>query len=70
MLKPVLTLSLSLAIEGFTQTPPIAKRVDHTEVRHGATITDQYFWLRDKSSPDVIKYLEAENAYTAELTKN
>jgi oligopeptidase B len=69
MLKSVLTLPFFLAIEGFTQTPPVAKRLDHTEARHGATITDQYFWLREKSNPDVIKYLEAENAYTAELTK-
>jgi len=60
---------LLLSAPVFTQTPPVAKRVEHTEVRHGATITDQYFWLREKSNPEVIGYLEAENAYTAELTK-
>ena len=31
---------------------------------------DPYFWLREKSSPQVVKYLEAENAYTAALTGN
>ncbi|MGA3202954.1 MAG: S9 family peptidase [Bryobacteraceae bacterium] len=51
------------------QTPPTAPRVDHREVRHGATITDDYFWLREKSNPAVTKYLEAENAYTAAMTK-
>ncbi len=53
-----------------TPAPPVAKRVDHRETRHGATVVDQYFWLRDKKSPEVIQYLEAENAYTAALTKN
>jgi oligopeptidase B len=52
------------------QTPPVAPRVDHREVRHGATITDDYFWLREKSNPAVTKYLEAENAYTAAMTKD
>jgi oligopeptidase B len=50
--------------------PPVAKRVDHREVRHGATVVDDYFWLREKSNPEVIRYLEAENAYTESLTKN
>jgi oligopeptidase B len=51
-------------------TPPVAKKVDHREVRHGATVVDNYFWLRDKSNPEVIDYLKAENAYTEALTKD
>jgi hypothetical protein len=31
-----------------SQTPPTAPRVEHQEVRHGATVTDAYFWLREK----------------------
>ena len=50
--------------------PPIAPQVAHQEVRHGATITDNYFWLREKSNPEVTKYLEGENAYTAAMTKD
>ncbi len=50
--------------------PPIAKRLEHREVRHGATVVDPYFWLRDKSNPEVIHYLEVENAYTESLTKD
>ncbi len=53
-----------------TVAPPVAKRVDHRDTRHGATVVDQYFWLRDKKIPEVIQYLEAENAYTAALTKD
>ena len=31
---------------------------------------DNYFWLREKTNPEVVKYLEAENAYTAEMTRD
>ena len=44
--------------------------MEHREVRHGATVIDPYFWLREKSNPEVIKYLEAENAYTEAMTKD
>jgi oligopeptidase B len=43
--------------------PPIARKV-HTETPlHGAVLTDDYAWLRDKQNPDVTAYLKAENAY-------
>jgi oligopeptidase B len=46
-----------------TLTPPVAPRI-HTETHlHGATLTDDYAWLRDKENPEVSAYLEAENAY-------
>ena len=53
-----------------TQAPPVAPRIEHRETRHGATVIDPYFWLREKSSPQVVQYLEAENAYTESLTGN
>ena len=46
-------------------TPPIAKRVAHPTTAHGQTRDDDYFWLRDRSDPDVDAYLEAENVYAA-----
>jgi len=54
---------------GATDTPPTAQRNEHREERHGATVIDNYFWLRDKSNPAVIEYLKAENAYTEAMTK-
>src|SRR5262245_37915378 len=45
--------------------PPIAKRVPKVDEVHGERREDDYFWMRDKSNPDVRAYLEAENAYTA-----
>jgi oligopeptidase B len=48
--------------------PPVAKRVPTTRERHGDAVVDEYAWLQDKDDPEVIAYLEAENAFTeAEL---
>lgn len=44
--------------------PPVAKLVPTTHTLHGDTRTDNYGWLREKESPEVIAYLTAENAYT------
>lgn len=49
--------------------PPVAKKVPKTTNIHGQTLTDNYFWLRDKSNPDVKAYLEQENAYTDAVMK-
>lgn len=46
-------------------TAPVARREPHPTHLHGQTLEDDYFWLREKESPEVIAYLEAENAYTA-----
>jgi oligopeptidase B len=48
--------------------PPQAKRVPHERIRHGDTVTDEYFWLSNKDDPDTVAYLKAENAYTEETT--
>jgi oligopeptidase B len=47
--------------------PPLAKIVPTQITLHGDTRVDNYFWLRDRSDPDVIPYLEAENRYTEEV---
>ena len=47
---------------------PVAERIPHSEVRHGETVVDHYFWLREKTNPKVIEYLKAENAYTEQVT--
>ncbi len=46
-------------------SPPVAKRVPLERTHHGDTFIDHYEWLRDKDDPEVIAYLEAENAWTA-----
>ncbi len=48
--------------------PPLAERRPQTRVHHGDEFVDAYEWLRDKKDPEVISYLEAENAYTQAQT--
>ncbi|HMB94014.1 MAG TPA: S9 family peptidase, partial [Rhodothermales bacterium] len=43
--------------------PPMAK-IQRTDVPGPRTRTDDYYWLRERENPEVIAYLEAENAYT------
>jgi oligopeptidase B len=43
---------------------PIAEKKAKIDKLHGETRVDNYYWLREKSNPEVISYLEAENAYT------
>jgi oligopeptidase B len=51
-----------------SSVPPVAKVVPHTFEHLGQTFVDSYAWLQDKADPEVIAYLEAENAYArAEL---
>jgi oligopeptidase B len=44
--------------------PPVAKRIPTERTVHGETVVDEYAWLRDRDDPDVVAYLEAENAWT------
>jgi oligopeptidase B len=57
------------AIDPTAATPPVAKKVPHTTELHGDVRIDDYFWMKDKTDPQVLKYLEAENAYTAAVMK-
>ncbi|KUI11495.1 protease 2 [Mycobacterium sp. GA-1285] len=50
--------------------PPVAKRVDTRREHHGDVFLDPYEWLRDKTNPEVIAHLEAENAYTEHVTEH
>ena len=71
-LRQLLTLGLLSITTMHSQTtaPPTAPRIEHRETRHGATVIDPYFWLREKTNPAVAQYLEAENAYTEAMTGN
>ncbi|MBI4850689.1 MAG: S9 family peptidase [Acidobacteria bacterium] len=49
--------------------PPIAAKKPKIDKLHGETRVDNYYWLREKTDPEVISYLEAENAYTDSIMK-
>ena len=44
-------------------TPPIAARRPSERKFSGVTIAEDYAWLENPRDPEVIAYLEAENAY-------
>ncbi|OAT46381.1 protease [Proteus hauseri ATCC 700826] len=51
--------------------PPKANKIPHVMTEHGDTRTDNYYWLRDdaRKDPQVLDYLNAENAYTESVMK-
>ena len=49
--------------------PPLARREPVETILHGDRRADHYAWLRQKDSPEVIAYVEAENTYTDELLR-
>ena len=56
--------ALLLLLATDVMTPPAAKRVPKSSTTHSDVRVDDYFWLRDKTNPEVIRYLEEENRYT------
>ncbi|GLT87154.1 hypothetical protein SLE2022_052530 [Rubroshorea leprosula] len=63
------SLSTATAMTSQSQpqsSPPLAKKVEHVMEMFGDVRVDNYYWLRDdsRSNPEVISYLQQENAYT------
>ncbi|HWS56022.1 MAG TPA: S9 family peptidase [Pyrinomonadaceae bacterium] len=57
------------AVTAGVPAAPVAKKVPKTTTVHGETLVDEYFWMREKTNPEVISYLEAENAYADAVMK-
>ena len=47
--------------------PPTARKIPHQLETHGDIRTDDYFWLNERGDPDVLAYLEEENAYSGKV---
>ena len=43
--------------------PPVAKKIPKELAIHNDTRTDDYYWLNDRENPEVIDYLNQENAF-------
>lgn len=66
----VITMTTILSAQPSDQPqPPVAKKLPKVTEIHGLKLTDDYFWMRDKSNPEVRSYIEAENAYTDAVMK-
>ena len=53
-----------------TPQPPMAEKKTKTTNIHGTTLVDDYFWLREKTNPEVMAHLKAEEAYTESMMKH
>ena len=57
------------ATEDQNLLPPQARREPIEHLLHGDLGVDDYAWLRQKENPEVLRHLEAENAYTDAFLK-
>ncbi len=48
--------------------PPLAPRRPFVRDVHADPVADPYAWMRDKSDPELLAYLAAENSYTEVVT--
>src|SRR4029453_19584307 len=63
--------ALAIPIEAASpQDPPVARQIPKVDTLHGEVRVDDYFWLREKTNPEVTACLEAENAYTTQQMKH
>ncbi|MCP4301965.1 MAG: S9 family peptidase [Gammaproteobacteria bacterium] len=53
-------------VEKGAEVPMPEKKPVRLEL-HGDVRIDNYFWLRERDNPDVVAYLDAENAYTEKM---
>jgi len=76
-MKTLTLVTLTLAAVLTTQScktsdmkaPLAAKKPKELSI-HGDTRIDNYYWLRERENPEVISYLEAENAYRESVMKD
>ncbi len=61
--------SISAPAEAQPVSAPVAKQTVVETVLHGDRRVDNYAWLREKENPEVLAYLNAENAYTEAILK-
>src|SRR5215216_151872 len=46
---------------------PTAPKRPHLITQHGETRIDNYYWMRDRQDPEVMRYLRAESDYLEEV---
>ncbi|HTY07993.1 MAG TPA: oligopeptidase B, partial [Candidatus Edwardsbacteria bacterium] len=55
---------------GAVLVPPAAPQHAWQDSIHGYVRSDEYHWLRQRDNPEVIRYLRAENTYTAAVMRH
>ena len=64
----LLLAAASACIAQSAPQPPVAKKVHAEKAINGSVLVDDYGWLRERNSPEVHQYLEAENSYAEAAT--
>lgn len=59
---------LAAPMQAQLPTPPVAKKLPVVTTLHGDRRVDDYAYFKDRTHPETIPYLEAENAYTEAMT--
>jgi len=69
MRKGLFLLFFILLALNFTSviTPPRALKIPRVDTLFNEIKVDDYYWLRNRNDPRVVKYLEAENDYTQKV---
>ena len=49
---------------------PKAKKNPKTLIAHGDKRIDNYYWLNERENPEVIEYMNEENAYCDEVMED
>ncbi|MFZ2897336.1 MAG: S9 family peptidase [Saprospiraceae bacterium] len=65
--RPGQTHKESMMYQRNDLSAPRAKQIPKELSIHGDTRIDPYYWLNERENPEVISYLQAENAYTDEM---
>lgn len=71
----IVILALAASLFGGWQndsaiSPPSARIVPWVDTVHNDVRIDNYHWLRDRTNPEVLAYLRAENEYTKTMMKD
>src|SRR4051812_30406219 len=70
-LSPALPATCTPELEsGAGSVAPVAPIIPHVQTVHGELRSDDYFWLRNRTDPAVVEYLEAENNYAAAVMQH
>ena len=71
--NPIVLLALVFIVPACenrdTMNPPVAEKRPSELAIHGDTRIDNYYWLRERENPEVIAYLNEENAYREAVMK-
>lgn len=63
----LLVALFSFGISSEDVQPPVAPKKPKTIRIQQDQVIDNYFWLREKTNPEVLQYLNAENAYAEKM---